>query len=233
MGAIFNLFFPSKKKLIYFVRHGETVLNAARIRQGSEGPLSDRGRQQAEVTGDRLKMFRFEAVLVSPFQRTKETAEIINKYLNKKLEFVDLLVERRNPKEIIGKSTDDPDVKRVVDLIDKSFHEGNLRISDEENFEDLKARANALLEYLSKRPEKSILCVTHGIFLTMVVAVIQYGDKLTASDFARLYFHNQANNAGITVCEYDPRQKKHDTKGWALIAWNDYSRQIKSAGVPT
>ena len=40
-------------KLIYFVRHGETLNNAKGIRQGPEGPLSEKGRAQALATAKR------------------------------------------------------------------------------------------------------------------------------------------------------------------------------------
>jgi broad specificity phosphatase PhoE len=220
-------------KRIYFVRHGETILNAKHIRQGSEGGLTEKGKEQARLTGERLRSFPIDVMLVSPFERTRETADIINSYLHKPLEYNDLLKERRNPSEIIGKEAESPEVRKITDLIDKSFHDGNLRYSDEENYEDLKERAKELLDYLSNRPEQNIVCVTHGIFLTMVIAYMQHHDRLTPQDYIKLSFYNQANNAGITVCEFDRWQRKNDDKGWSLIAWNDYSREISSEGVPT
>jgi broad specificity phosphatase PhoE len=227
MNWISRLFgLGSSKKHIYFVRHGETVLNAKQIRQGSEGPLSEKGRKQAAQTGERLASFKFDIVLVSPFQRTRETADIINTYLHNKLEYVDLLVERRNPKEIIGKWAGDPEVRNIVDRIDKSFHDDNLRFSDEENFSDLKKRAAKLLMYLSQRPEKNILCVTHGIFLAMIMAYANYGESLTPEMYIKMSFFDPAKNAGISVCEYDPHHRKRES-GWRVLAWNDYSRHAK------
>ncbi|MCC2630404.1 MAG: hypothetical protein K0S38_213 [Candidatus Paceibacter sp.] len=214
------------KKIIYFVRHGETILNAQHIRQGAEGSLSEKGQQQAKQTGERLKEFPIEVVLASPFQRTRETAAIINQFVNKPLEYNDLLKERQNPKEIIGKWADDPEVRKITDLIDKSFHEGNLRYSDEENFEDLTHRAEQLLNYLPTRPEQHILCVTHGIFLTMLVAYMVNRGTLTAQDYIKFEFQNPAKNAGITVCSYDPNNTDTPTKGWELVAWNDYNRHV-------
>lgn len=217
-----------RTKTVYFVRHGETVLNAAKIRQGSEGGLSDKGKLQVQAQAERLKIYTIDIILASPFERTRETAAIINKSLNKKIEFNPLLAERRNPSEIIGKSADDPEVRHIVDVIDKSLHEGGLRYSDEENFEDLKKRAHDLLEYLAHRPERNILCVTHGIFLTMVIAYIQFGEALTAQRFVELSFFNPTNNAAITVCGYNPRKKRFNN-GWQLRAWNDYARLIKQS----
>jgi len=223
---MFSFFKRPEPKNIYFVRHGETILNAQRIRQGAEGALSEKGRTQAKFVGERLKEFPIDVIIASPYERTVESAGIINSFVNKPIEYSDLLMERRNPKEIIGKSYDDPEVRKIIDRIDKSFHEGSLRYSDEENFDDLKDRARKLLDYLQNRKEEKILCVTHGIFLTMVIAYMQYRDTLTAQEYVRLSYFNPANNAGITVCRYNPRERKNETGGWSLLAWNDYGRKF-------
>jgi probable phosphoglycerate mutase len=217
-------FFIRPKKRIYFVRHGETILNAAHIRQGNLGGLSEKGKLQAQFAGERLKSFPIEVVLVSPFERTQETALIINSSVNKPIELLDLLTERKNPKEIIGKSADDPEVRLIVDRIDKSFHDSSLRFSDEENYEDLRLRAEKLLDYLEKRPEKDILCITHGIFLTMVIAVMEFRAKLTPIEYVKITYQYSPNNAGITFCEYSPWKWYTFTHGWEMVAWNDYTR---------
>ena len=113
------------RKIFYMIRHGESLLNATHIRQGSEGSLSPKGIEQAITTGKRLASHRFDAVLVSPYVRTRETAENICAQIKYKLppmEFVDLLKERRNPTEIVGQSGDDPRIKQIVDLMDGTKH---------------------------------------------------------------------------------------------------------------
>ncbi|HEY1037695.1 MAG TPA: histidine phosphatase family protein [Candidatus Paceibacterota bacterium] len=223
------------RKIFYMVRHGESWLNAAHVRQGPEGSLSDNGRMQAKATGERLKKVSFDAILVSPYQRTKETAETIIAELKHKrpMEFVDLLTERRNPSEIVNRNADDPEVKRIVDLIDRSFHDDSYRYSDEENFTDLKQRAKDLLAYLETRPEKKLLLVTHSIFLKMVAAYLVKGDKLTAKQYNLLSYLNTSSNASITVCEYNSGWLGDGKLGrffypiegrWKLIAWDDYTR---------
>ena len=135
-------------KLIYFVRHGETESNAKNIRQGPEGHLTEKGREQALVTSQRFSRHkgRPQAIISSPYERTKETAEIIAGELQmKKVEYSDLLAERRNPSEIVGHWGEEADVKHIVDQMDKSYHVDDLRVSDEENFVDLKERARKLL----------------------------------------------------------------------------------------
>jgi len=135
------------------------------------------------------------------------------------VEYSDLLVERRNPSEIIGHEGEEKEVKKVIDSIDKSFHEDNFRYSDEENFVDLKERAKKLLRYIARRREERILMVTHGIFLKMVVSYMLEGDRLTASEYNKLSYLNPINNAGMTICSYTTHLFKKNE--WKLLVWND------------
>ena len=208
-------------KLIYFVRHGETKNNALNIRQGAEGALTERGRAQALATALRFPKHngRPQVIIASPYERTKETAEIIGKELNMDVEYSDLLVERRNPTEIIGHEGGERNVRQIVDRIDKSFHADDLRVSDEENFADLKTRAKELLDFIKDRPEERIMMVTHGIFLKMIASYMTYGDSLTASQYNTLSYFNAANNASMTICAYNHHWFKKDE--WKILVWND------------
>ncbi|MBP6060638.1 MAG: histidine phosphatase family protein [Candidatus Pacebacteria bacterium] len=212
-------------KLIYFVRHGETKLNALGIRQSSEGGLTEKGRAQALATAKRFPKEKGspQVIIASPYERTRETAGIIAGELKMPIEYCDLLVERRNPSEIIGHAGTEIEVKRIVDLIDKSFHDDNLRYSDEENFTDLKERAKKLLEYIKTRPEQRIMMITHGIFLKMVVSYMLVGDELTASKYNALSYLNPINNAGISICSYTYKDHwfRKREEAWKLIIWND------------
>lgn len=209
------------RKIIYFVRHGESELNAQGIRQGSEGSLTELGRRQALETAQKFpkKRGKPQILFASPYQRTKETAEIIAKELDMEIHFSDLLVERRNPSEIIGKKADSKEVKQIVDRIDNSFHEDNLRYSDEENFIDLKNRAHKLLRFIKGQKEERIIMVTHGIFLKMVIASMLYGKKLTASQYNELSYFNPINNAGMTICLCIPHW--FSKTEWKLLTWNN------------
>lgn len=208
-------------KLIYFVRHGETILNAQNIRQGAEGGLTEQGKKQALETAKRFPKHKGkpQVIISSPFERTRETAEIIAKELSMQIEYSDLLKERRNPSEIIGKWGEDPKVKLIIDQMDKSFHEDNLRISDEENFVDLKERAKKLLKYIKTRREKRIIMITHGIFLKMVASYMLVGESLSASEYNKLSVYNPVNNASMAIVSYKSHWFKKDE--WKILVWND------------
>ncbi len=208
-------------KLIYFVRHGETENNALGIRQGPEGHLTPRGREQALATARRFPKHkgRPQIILASPYERTRETAEIIAQELKIKIKYSDLFKERRNPSEIIGRSGEDPEVRKIIDRIDKSYHADDLRISDEENFTDLKNRARKALRYIASRRQKRIIVVTHGIFLKMLAAYMNQGEELTASAYNTLSYFNPVNNASMAIVSYKPHWFKKDE--WKILVWND------------
>jgi probable phosphoglycerate mutase len=214
------------KKLIYFVRHGESENNIKNIRQGPEGSLSQKGRLQVIETAKRFPKHKGkpQVIISSPYERTKETAEIIAGELSMQVEYSDLLKERRNPSEIIGQDGNDREVRVIMDKIDKSFHSDDLRVSDEENFTDLKQRALKLLEYIKHRKEDRIIMVTHKNFLRMVISCMLYGKKLTASLYNTLSYYNQVDNASMAICAYEPHWFKSDT--WQILTWNDLAENV-------
>ena len=62
---------------ILLIRHGETALNAARVVQPPDTPLSPRGVAQAEALGERLRDFDVRRVVTSDLTRAEMTAERI------------------------------------------------------------------------------------------------------------------------------------------------------------
>jgi broad specificity phosphatase PhoE len=63
---------------LYLVRHGATQLTAEDRFSGSVGvDLSDEGRWQAAMLGDRLREHHIEAIYASPLSRTMDTARLI------------------------------------------------------------------------------------------------------------------------------------------------------------
>lgn len=208
-------------KIIYFVRHGQTENNAKNIRQGPDGALSEKGREQALLAALRFPKHKGkpEVIIASPYERTKETASIIANELKMSVKYSDLFIERRNPSEIIGHSGQEKKVKEIIDLIDKSYHPDDLRYSDEENFIDLKERAKKALTYISKIRQKRIIVVTHSIFLKMLVSYMLHGESLSSKEYNNLSYFNPIDNASMAICSYTTHWFKPNE--WKLISWND------------
>ncbi|MEP7283209.1 MAG: histidine phosphatase family protein [Rubrivivax sp.] len=79
---------------IYWLRHGETALNAARVLQPEETPLSARGRLQARAAARRLAGMKPAALLSSDLPRARETAEAVAAATGLPLRLEPLLRER-------------------------------------------------------------------------------------------------------------------------------------------
>jgi broad specificity phosphatase PhoE len=220
LGVIL-LFFVMRTRRFYIIRHGETLLNAEHIRQGEEGSLSPKGQHQAEVVAQYLNRLPIKRIISSTYTRARETAEIINADFHLPIMYSPLLVERRNPSAIIGKSTSDPEVEHIVDQMDRAYHEDEYRFGDEENFIDLKNRAGKCLRFLANQGAGETVVVTHHVFLKMLVAYLLYRDRLHASDFVKLSFFNYSDNASITICEYHPWKMFSATRGWEVVSFNE------------
>jgi broad specificity phosphatase PhoE len=205
----------------YIVRHGETLLNAEHVRQGEEGGLSEEGKQQAERVGAALKSLPIERIISSTYPRAKETALILKKYLRAPVLYSPLLAERRNPTEIIGKSTRDPEVTRIVDEMDLAYHGDDYRYSDEESFADLKERARKCVSLLARQSAHETVVVTHHHFLKMLLAYMLYRERVHAKDFIKLSFFNISDNAGISTCVFHPWKMWSKTRGWEVISFNE------------
>lgn len=211
----------TRPRRFYFVRHGETLLNAAHVRQGEGGGLSPKGQEQVRRVGEALQGLHIHHMISSTYERARETALIVNTYLKASITYSPLFVERKNPKEIIGKSINDPAVMHIVDQMDLAVHDDDFRISDEENFLDLRERAHKCLDMLARRTSLQTVVVTHHHFLKMLIAYLLYRDRLHAGDFVKLSFFNASDNAGITVCDYHPWKRFSETRGWEIVSYNE------------
>jgi broad specificity phosphatase PhoE len=64
---------------ILLIRHGATVLSAEdRFAGSTDVDLSDEGRRQARMLGERLADLPLDAVYASPMKRTRETATLVS-----------------------------------------------------------------------------------------------------------------------------------------------------------
>lgn len=207
-------------KTIYFVRHGQSEGNIGPIRQTAATNLTAKGREQAAFVADRCAKLPIDIIISSTMTRAHETAEIITTKVAKPIEYSDLFVERRRPKEALGKPKDDPVGTEAGRIIMENFHQPDFRFSDEENFSDLKIRSGLALDYLAGLKEDKILVVTHGFFLRILLARITMGADLTAPECKHFVDACHMENTGITVFCYNPERKENP---WFLWMWNDHA----------
>ncbi len=146
----------------YFVmRHGEAENNVLGILSGiADAPhhLTDKGRRQVEKSATSFKKQKFDMVFVSPFVRTKETADIVKSIQN--LADSQIVIDERlgelGTGEWNGRKVDDYH-KQYVGQDRFTLSEGGI-----ENFALIKKRmGDFLYDIESKYKGKKILIISH------------------------------------------------------------------------
>ena len=203
--------------LVYFVRHGESQGNIAKIHQPPESPLTPVGLKQAAFIAHRFSSIKIDKIISSTYQRAAQTAQIISQKIGKDIELSPLVTEWKMPSEIKGKAFDDQQALEIIKIMRAHDHP-NWHYSDEENMYDLQNRADKFLQYLAQHTDEAILITTHSFFLKILIAVMIFG-KDKPSQMLRDWSNSlSSNNTGITLCEYD-----READSWRLITYNDHS----------
>jgi probable phosphoglycerate mutase len=209
------------EKIIYFVRHGQSLDNALPVFQSPYSPLTEKGREQAQKIAVRAANISFDVLISSSFQRAQETAAFIAEATGKRVETSDFFVERMKPTSVNGKLHGDEAANALWKKWEESLYTPGMRVEDGENFDDIVARADKALAYLHDRPERSIFVVTHGYFLRTMLARVLVGDALTGEIFKRFQRGAMMENTGLTVLEY---QSDDEGAGrWRLWVYNDHA----------
>lgn len=174
------------------MRHGETESNLNKLLTGRQNvPLNKKGDAQAHNAGELLKNEQFDYFFCSPLKRAKETAQVINKHHNLKINISDNIVER-DFGELTGVSHD-----RVNRDILWNYYECEKLYPNTENIKDMFARIYSFIEELKQKYSgKKILVVAHsGVYRGF------YCYKHGVPEDGRL-LSVRPDNASITVFEY-------------------------------
>ncbi len=154
---------------IYFMRHGESEYNVNRLVNGNvkvKVPLTELGIEQAREAGKKLANKKIEVIFASPFLRTLQTAEAVNRYLN-----VKIIVDKRL-REINfgfeGKNVEEyREMRRRSDIVTVKF-----RLMGKESFLDVKKRAKSFIAWLKKQDYENVLIVGHEIIVQSAFAIL-------------------------------------------------------------
>ena len=94
---------------IYLIRHGETALNAARILQPTDTPLSAAGLEQAQALALRMSAVRLNAIMSSDLPRAFQTAQAVmskQRNVNQSSIHINPLLQERDLGDYRGKPYD-------------------------------------------------------------------------------------------------------------------------------
>ena len=146
-----------KPTTFYFVRHGESEGNAARVFTGqTDSPLTARGRQQADVVARELAKVKFDRIVSSDLSRTRDTARVIAKPHGIEVEIVPDLREI-DVGDRTGKTFDE--TRGLPSWNDDGF----VAWPGGETLERVLSRTLGAIERLTREsPGKTILVVGHG-----------------------------------------------------------------------
>lgn len=161
--------------MIYFVRHGESVGNAANRHQTPELPLSEAGEAQARLRGRTLKDKNISQIFSSPYMRAHQTAQLIRVELGDTvpLTIVDRLHEVKNPSVLNGRLKTDLDVIELKAELNRNRLNPLYQHSDEETLFMLYDRIVDLLTMFEQYTDQDIVVVSHGGVLRMLLAYLQ------------------------------------------------------------
>ena len=101
------------------------------------------------------------------------------------------------------------------------FTQGH-RVADGENYDDIIRRADKALDFLHQQQQPATVVVTHGFFLSTIVARVMVGQGLTPDIYRNFVASAVVENTSITVLRYihDPH---YDDYAWRLWAFNDHA----------
>jgi probable phosphoglycerate mutase len=147
---------------IYLIRHGQTDLNAARVIQFPDTPLSERGLEQARRVGERLSGASIDLVLSSDYERARQTAEGVVTGTGAPLEF-DASLRERNFGDLRGLAHSS--------FCEDVFAEGYAPANGESSqvFHDRVQRAWEVVLEVAGRVERDLAVVTHGLVLNSLM----------------------------------------------------------------
>ena len=199
------------------MRHGETDLNAKNMGQSPDTPLSQVGREQAQLLADRFVEIDFDHLLVSDFARTTETAQFITDVTKKQPEYLPLLRELRRPAQFIGVSYDTDEYRDYLKQTDLNVTDPDWHYDDGENFFDVLKRIKSFFAELEKI-EGDCVVVTHKRFVVMMTMFVMLGEKFTPEVWRDGKDSVIVCNTAITTIV-----KEEGYQGWKLHTFNDHA----------
>lgn len=165
------------KKDFYIFRHGQSTYNIIGRIQGqtNDSVLTDLGKEQAKKVGEKLKNKGIEVIVSSPLYRAKQTAELANLTLNKKI------IEDESFTEVdvgVVEGMYYSDVKQKYNAEFEKMHTygsdyDNACYPGGETRKQVRERVFKGLEYwASKKEYKCVAVASHGIMLSQTLIAL-------------------------------------------------------------
>lgn len=206
-------------KTIYLIRHGETTSNLKKTWRTADESLTETGIEQAHKVAKRVASLPVTEIISSTSSRTMKTAEVISNQTGLPFSGEELFYEEKTPTSIQGlvhEKKPDNKIEQYIQALLENSENPDYRYQDEENLFERRARIQKVLSYLENIKSDSLLVVTHGNILKMLMAYIVLGEDCTAKE---LYLASQkfkTVNTGITQIIFE-------NGVWRILIWNDHA----------
>lgn len=198
------------KTTIYLVRHAEAEGNAQEFFQGNiNTALTSKGEQQLTYLAERFRDIPLDAVYVSPYQRTIQTAEAVNRY--HKLP----LIQENDLREIGGGDWEGKRWSELPTLFPEAYRlwteeMWHFRAPNGEPITDVFSRMTDTLRRIAEQHfGQTIAVISHGCALRNFLCAVEF------QDITRLKDVGWADNTAVSCVTYDTEQ------GWTLVFKND------------
>jgi len=198
---------PARTRLILW-RHGQTDWNVDNRFQGQANiPLNDVGRAQARAAADALVALRPDAIVSSPLDRARVTAQALADRTGLGVETDDRLKEidvgSWEGLLIADVTANDPEFARAL----ASGRDWRRSPTGETSIETGARVAGALRELANDFAGRTLVVASHGLAIRMGTAHVLGWDFRTSLALGPMF------NCGWTVLS-------HANGKWALVTWN-------------
>lgn len=193
---------------LFLIRHGESIQDTKENYElnlpDHKVYLTDNGKNQAHLTGRFLKLYtesrdidlNKSILFVSPFERTRKTAEIINKYLkiNKVKEDITLIEQQYGL--FSDKSIDDikkmyPDQFAFYDNYYQNDGQFYAKFPQGESPFDVALRTRIFINSLEKLKEENFFVVSHGTTIRTII--------MNLNNYPPEWFNSEPNMKNCSV----------------------------------
>jgi probable phosphoglycerate mutase len=140
---------------LYVMRHGRTNYNELGLCNddpNADVNLNAAGKQQAQAAAEQLRDVALDRIIISPLPRTRQTAEIVNRYHHAPIEVHPDLADIRSGFD--GRSV----AEYFAAIADDPL---NARVNGGESLLDHKQRVLGFIDWLRHQPQDNILVVAH------------------------------------------------------------------------
>src|SRR5829696_8693444 len=219
--------------LVHFVRHGESVSNAAEggmALPAAEGDrLTELCRKQADAVAEHLGGIGASRILTSPLRRARETAEILSRRLDLPVDELEEIRELRESEGYEELSLEDQRLRRWSVWMAAHGDDPGYSYRGGESFNEISARVRRTQARLLETGDRTVLAVSHGIFLRFFLMEVLFAEEFRPSQVQRLW-QLGSFNCGISTFEHrDPdRKANYALESWSCLSWMERPAPLRT-----